>query len=52
MIEESKRRAAENFGSQLSEKYEDKRLYWKEDKDERKRGVNVSKEVQDADGRI
>ena len=46
----------ENFGRQLSEKYkEDKKLYWKEVNDVRKRGVNVSneiKEVKDANGQI
>ncbi len=55
-IKESKRRADEEFGRRLSEKYkEDKRLYWKEVQDERERGVNVSNEkneVKDVDGRI
>ena len=56
MRDESKTRADENYGRQLSEKYmEENRLFWKEVKDERKGGVNVSnesKEVKDADGRM
>ena len=56
MIEESKRSADKNFGRQLSEKYkEDKRLYWKEVKEERKGGVSVRIEgsgMKDANGRI
>ena len=56
VIQESKRRMDENFGRQLSEKFkEDKRLYWKEVKNERRREMNESndtKEVNDENGRI
>ena len=56
VIEENKRKADEDFGRQLSEKYkDDKRLYWKEVKDERKRRINVSNEgneVKDVDGEM
>ena len=56
VIDESKKRVDEEFGRQLSEKYkEDKRLYWKEVKNERERETNGSRgggEVKDVDGMI
>ena len=55
VIQESKRRMDENFGRQLSEKFkENKRLYWKEVKNERTEmnESNDIKEVKDENGRI
>ena len=55
VIEESKRKADEDFGRRLSEKFkEDKRSYWKEVKGvrEKENGGNEVNEVKDKDGKV
>ena len=55
VIEESKRKADEDFGRRLSEKFkEDKRSYWKEVKGvrEKETGGNEANEVKDKDGKM
>jgi len=56
VVDENKKRVDEDFGRRLSEKYkEDKRLYWKEVKNERECETSGSRggdEVKDVDGII